>query len=63
MTIHPTLTPQRILNAAEADDYIGLCVACGAERYNCEPDARQYLCHECHDFTVYGAEELLVMTQ
>ena len=46
---------------ANARDYIGWCLACGAERKNCEPDARKYQCDECDTFNVYGAEELVIM--
>lgn len=47
---------------AEAEDsYIGFCIACGAEAYDCEPDARGYKCPECGALTVYGVPELLQM--
>lgn len=39
---------------------IGICIHCGDERDECEPDARQYECHECERNTVYGASELLL---
>lgn len=42
-------------------DYNGFCVACGAEVYNVEPDARRYTCECCGKDKVYGAEELLIM--
>jgi hypothetical protein len=35
-------------------------VACGAEAYNVEPDARAYLCESCGAHEVFGAEELLL---
>lgn len=54
----------RLLEAVKESQYgisyIGFCVACGAERGGCEPDARQYECYECGENTVYGAEELLM---
>ena len=50
---------ERILDAIEADDYIGFCTACGAEHYGVEPDARGYTCEVCGAPAVYGAEELL----
>jgi hypothetical protein len=37
---------ERIIEAVEADDNLGFCVACGEEAESCEPDARQYEC-EC----------------
>lgn len=43
------------------EEYLGRCLACGAERGCCEPDARQYLCEECDENEVYGIEELLLM--
>ncbi len=43
------------------ENMCGFCVACGAERACCEPDARKYECDECGEKKVYGAEELLVM--
>jgi prepilin-type processing-associated H-X9-DG protein len=50
-----------IIEAIEADDYIGLCVYCGAGRYQVEPDACGYPCEDCQrDGAVYGAEELLI---
>ena len=41
----------------------GLCVSCGevAEYDFVEPDACELECHDCGEFTVYGAEELVVM--
>lgn len=62
---HPTLddariTVDRVIAAVEADDCIGFCVACGAENYGVEPDARKYLCQECGKPKVYGAEDLLI---
>lgn len=41
--------------------YCGFCLACGAERGTCEPDARKYPCEECGLNQVYGAEELMLM--
>ncbi len=38
----------------------GFCVACGAEHDGCEPDAERYVCSDCEQHTVYGAEELLI---
>lgn len=46
----------------EADDQsVGFCLACGAERDCCEPDARKYHCDECGMDTVYGAQEIGLM--
>ncbi len=42
-------------------DYGGFCIACRAEAYNVEPDARGYVCESCGEPTVYGAAELALM--
>jgi len=39
----------------------GFCVACGAVRECCEPDARRYECEDCGKRHVYGAEEIMLM--
>lgn len=54
------VTMNRIMAAVEAGDGTGFCLACGAERGECEPDAREYECEECGQHKVYGAEELLM---
>ena len=59
MKLHKSLTSARIVGAIQADDSLGFCVACGAEAYGVEPDARKYECDECGARAVYGAEELL----
>lgn len=46
---------------ANAEEYMGWCLACGAEKDGCEPDARKYECDECGLRHVYGAEELVIM--
>ena len=61
MAMHPSITLDLIL-AAAADDYIGICIACGNEQEGVEPDARGYECEDCGKHKVYGAEELLMMT-
>lgn len=55
----PTL--DQVMEAVEADDNIGFCLACGAETYCVEPDARNYECEECGKNKVFDAEEILVM--
>lgn len=50
-----------IAAAANDEEYIGFCVACGAEAYDVEPDARRYECDECGKHKVYGAQEILLM--
>lgn len=44
-----------------SDNMCGFCLACGAEKECCEPDARKYKCDECGKNLVYGAEELALM--
>jgi hypothetical protein len=46
----------------EASDLqCGFCIACGAMRECCEPDARKYHCGDCKESQVYGAEEPILM--
>jgi predicted RNA-binding Zn-ribbon protein involved in translation (DUF1610 family) len=54
------VTADQIIDACQADDNLGFCIACGAEAYSVEPDARQYECESCGEHQVYGAEELLL---
>lgn len=54
---------ERIMEAIEADDSLGFCIHCGADAFGVEPDARRYECEECGESMVFGAEELLIMTQ
>ena len=67
MKMHWSVTPERILEAAEEQmtdtASVGICTECG-EDYDgvCEPDAREYRCSACGAHKVYGAEELLLMT-
>ena len=42
-------------------DMSGFCLACGAERYGTEPDARRYPCEECGKKLVFGAQEIALM--
>lgn len=46
---------------AAMGEYLGFCLACGAARDCCEPDARNYECEECGERQVFGAEELIIM--
>jgi hypothetical protein len=52
---------EQIIAAAEADDNIGICLACGAETGGVEPDARMDPCEVCDENQVYGAQELVIM--
>lgn len=64
MKLHPSITEDRILEACERHrtslDDPGFCLACGADAYGVEPDARRYECEACGERQVYGAEELLM---
>ena len=42
-------------------DNDGRCISCGSYAFNCEPDARKYVCEDCSEPSVYGVEELLMM--
>jgi hypothetical protein len=53
------VTMEQVLEAIESDDNLGFCLACGAEAYGVEPDARRNTCEACGALQVYGAEELL----
>lgn len=55
------ISQARLLAALENDDNEGFCLACGADAYGVEPDARRYPCEECGQKAVYGAEEILMM--
>ena len=49
----------QVLAAVERDDSTGICVLCGNEQSNVEPDARKYRCENCDRSAVFGAEELM----
>ena len=55
------LSMDDVIAAVESGEDMGFCIACGAEAYGVEPDARRYECDECGAMKVYGAEELLMM--
>lgn len=42
-------------------DFIGFCLACGAEQSGVEPDAEKYTCNECKKPEVYGIEQIILM--
>ena len=58
--VHPSITPDRLLEAIDTLDYVGFCLSCGAEASGVEPDATRYTCEACGEAQVYGAEELLL---
>mgnify|MGYP001566155748 CR=1 FL=1 len=58
--MHADITEDVLIEAVQADDGTGFCIACGAEAGGVEPDARRYECECCGERAVYGAEELLL---
>ena len=50
----------QLMELCEADDNLGLCLACGEEAYGVEPDASWYECEGCGACNVFGAEEILI---
>ncbi len=58
--MHKSVTLERVMKLVQDEDNMGICVACGAERCGCEPDARHYECEVCGERQVFGAEELLI---
>jgi hypothetical protein len=60
MELPKGLTIERVQEAAESADYIGFCMACGAEHEGVEPDARKCGCGVCGEKAVYGSEEILI---
>ena len=62
MKIHESVTEQRVIDSVEADDQLGICLACGEDHdYPVEPDARRYPCSCCGKRAVYGAQEIMFM--
>ena len=59
--MHKSITEARLIEAVKSGDYIGFCLACGAEAHGVEPDANDYPCEECKSNKVYGAEEILLV--
>lgn len=55
------LNLEEVMAAAESDEYIGFCRACGNSQGECEPDARKRTCEACGAAEVYGAEEIILM--
>lgn len=64
-TIHSSVTESRVLELARDAltdlHHPGICLACGEDHDECEPDAREHQCYSCHQRAVYGAEAILLM--
>lgn len=43
------------------EDHFGMCLACGEEHNNCEPDASGYICDACGAERVEGIANLLML--
>ncbi len=65
MKIHPSVTVYRIIMSVDRRNRSlenpGICIICGEDQDDCEPDARRYECESCGKPGVYGDEELLLM--
>lgn len=55
------ISQEEIIEAIEADEYLGFCTECGEQAEGVEPDAEGYECECCGAHAVYGAEQLLIM--
>lgn len=54
------MTEERFIEAQEGNE--GYCTQCREfTTDSCEPDARGYVCDECGEKSVFGAEEALMM--
>jgi hypothetical protein len=61
VTIHESVTAERVMQAIAEDCMLGICTACGEDfGDSLEPDAREVTCDSCGKPSVYGAEELLI---
>lgn len=62
INVYPNVTSERVMDLVEfamcSLENPGICIACGADADECEPDARRYECEDCGERAVYGAEEL-----
>ena len=62
MKLPQNLTLDEVMEAAEADESLGFCMACGESQGGVEPDAEKYECKGCGRQQVYGAEQILILT-
>tara|TARA_Y100001951_G_C11139533_1_gene182826 strand:+ start:16 stop:219 length:204 start_codon:yes stop_codon:yes gene_type:complete len=54
-----------VFDALARDLNEGFCINpdCGDQTIGIEPDANEHKCDACGEFTLYGAEELLLMME
>ena len=61
---HESITEGRVLEACESAafdlSYLGFCLACGADADSVEPDAERYICVECGESAVMGADNVML---
>jgi exosome complex RNA-binding protein Csl4 len=57
------LNPAKLLKIAEKNYgcYTGICANCGKIHSQVEPDASQYECENCGEYTVFGCENILIV--
>lgn len=67
MKLHAKVSQDQLLAMVEESMFGmsdgGFCMACGEEAMNVEPDAVGYECESCEESQVFGAEQLLLLTQ
>ena len=59
--VRQAITIERVVEMCERDEYEGICLACGEDAFDIEPDARGYECESCGKEKVFGCQELLFM--
>ena len=63
MKLHPDIDRDELVSDTFSLEMLGYCNACGVPGYGLEPDARRFVCEECGQPEVFGAEELLIQTE
>lgn len=61
--MHHSIDYEKIQQLIIEDCMWGICRSCGEEQPHCEPEARNYLCENCGEREVFGAEENLFMLE
>ena len=61
MSVHASITEDRLVDAIESLEYLGYCTQCGSEHDSIEPDTSRETCEACGTPTLYGAEQLIIM--